>query len=60
MGKADLMPPARSCDWPEDYDQENGCYQNECCVCGQLFHGHKRRPICRDCKAAAEENRTDG
>lgn len=36
-------------DWPEDYDDDNGCYQNTCCQCGKIFTGHKRRVVCKKC-----------
>ncbi len=36
-------------DWPEDYAHENGCYQCKCFQCGNLFHGHKRRALCKVC-----------
>lgn len=35
--------------WPEDYEHENGKYQNRCSDCGNLFFGHKRRPLCKIC-----------
>jgi predicted phosphodiesterase len=35
--------------WPEDFNHENGNYQNKCCCCDNLFMGHKRRPICKKC-----------
>ena len=36
-------------DWPEDFAHENGRYQNSCAVCGEIFHGYKRRVVCRRC-----------
>jgi len=36
-------------DWPEDFDHENGKYQNRCMECKQTFMGHKRRVICKKC-----------
>lgn len=36
-------------DWQEDFAHENGNYQNKCVNCGELFIGHKRRPLCKIC-----------
>lgn len=36
-------------DWSEDYDQENGNYQNKCCFCKLLFYGNKHRVVCKQC-----------
>ena len=36
-------------DWPEDFGHENGRYVNVCCLCDDLFVGHKRRVACREC-----------
>ena len=44
--------------WPEDYPHENGCYQNKCSMCGNLFLGMKRRPICKLCFATASADYT--
>jgi len=38
-------------DWPEDYAHEDGCYQCKCFQCGNLFHGHRRRALCKTCYA---------
>ena len=35
--------------WPEDFDHENGHYQNICVFCKQMFTGHKRRIFCKTC-----------
>jgi len=35
--------------WPEDYNQENGCYQIQCHDCGELFVGNKHRIWCKEC-----------
>lgn len=40
-------------DWPEDFAHDNGCYQNRCCRCDQLFMGFKRRITCKLCAGAA-------
>lgn len=50
--KAMLVEPAQDTthgprDWPDK--GENGQYQCRCCVCGELFAGHKRRSVCRVC-----------
>lgn len=37
------------CDWPEDFDHENGNYLSKCYACGNYFIGHKRRFTCRKC-----------
>ena len=39
--------------WPEDFVYENGNYFNTCCRCDRTFMGHKRRPTCKVCFAAA-------
>ena len=39
--------------WPEDYPHENGCYQNKCSICGSIFLGMKRRPVCKVCYNAS-------
>jgi hypothetical protein len=36
-------------DWVEDFAHENGNYQNKCCRCGEMFMGHKRRVVCKEC-----------
>lgn len=38
-------------DWPEDFEDENGNYQNRCCVCKEFFFGYKRRVTCKKCKS---------
>lgn len=43
LGRRDII------DWTEDYEQENGNYENKCCHCGWTFYGHKRRVICKGC-----------
>lgn len=40
-------------DWSEDAGHENGNYQNRCLLCDQIFTGHKRRVICKECAMAA-------
>lgn len=47
-----VMRPRRSpLDYIEDYaDEDNGCYQHKCDLCGEFFYGHKRRTnICKAC-----------
>lgn len=41
--------------WPEDFNGENGCYENSCCYCRHPFLGHKRRVICKVCDRALME-----
>lgn len=36
-------------DWTEDFEHENGSYQNKCSRCNVLFKGHKRRVMCKSC-----------
>jgi len=36
-------------DWTEDFPHENGCYQNRCSLCKELFMGNKHRFICKEC-----------
>jgi ribosomal protein S27AE len=36
-------------DWPEDFADENGNYQNKCSQCGYIFIGYKRRVVCKRC-----------
>ncbi len=36
-------------DWPEDFEHENGNYQNICVRCQSLFVGYKRRHVCKVC-----------
>ena len=36
-------------DWPEDFDQENGMYENQCKVCNEFFLGNKHRRTCKEC-----------
>jgi ribosomal protein S27AE len=37
-------------DYIEDFDTENGNYELTCVDCGTVFHGHKRRLICKRCQ----------
>ena len=39
-------------DFPEDFNDENGCYQNECRMCKKTFLGYKYRRICKECVIA--------
>lgn len=41
--------PENSRDWPEDAKHENGRYFCRCCICNEVFIGHKRRVVCREC-----------
>ncbi len=36
-------------DWKEDFEHENGMYQNKCTLCDSVFLGHKRRVVCKVC-----------
>lgn len=42
----DKMP---SRDWKEDFNLENGNYQNHCIYCEHIFLGYKRRLVCKRC-----------
>jgi len=35
--------------WPEDYEKENGNYENICSRCGNHFLGNKHRFVCKLC-----------
>jgi hypothetical protein len=39
-------------DWPEDFELENGCYENICRNCSGHFLGYKRRMVCRLCASS--------
>lgn len=47
MNFHELYDSARS--WPEDYEQENGQYENICCICKERFLGNKHRVVCKEC-----------
>lgn len=36
-------------DWPEDFHHDNGQYLNTCVECIEVFTGHKRRVVCKEC-----------
>lgn len=42
-------------DWPEDFEHENGQYQNVCEKCKTLFMGNKRRFYCKTCSTVPDE-----
>lgn len=42
-------------DWPQDFHDENGCYECSCCYCGRVFLGYKRRVVCAICHRALNE-----
>lgn len=39
----------KPCDWPEDFQHENGMYLCNCSDCKSVFFGHKRRVTCKVC-----------
>lgn len=39
----------------EDYSHENGNYYCTCYKCKELFIGHKRRVVCKECQVELEE-----
>lgn len=43
-------------DWPEDFEDENGMYQNKCVYCKNLFFGYKRRVVCKICTVEINES----
>lgn len=38
--------PSTDGDWENDFEFENGRYENVCSVCAKTFYGHKRRLVC--------------
>jgi hypothetical protein len=42
--------------WEEDFFHENGQYTCNCCVCDNMFVGHKRRVVCKECADAESES----
>ena len=44
--KTELESPGN---WTEDFEHENGNYVCKCTICGELFLGHKRRVVCKEC-----------
>lgn len=43
-------------DFPEDFEHENGMYQNRCLYCKEIFVGYKRRLTCKVCETIAKES----
>ncbi len=41
--------------WEMDFSHENGNYQNKCVRCEQMFMGHKRRCVCKQCANNTKE-----
>lgn len=37
------------CDYPSDYDVEDGVYQHTCVTCKSKFYGHMHRSECSLC-----------
>ena len=60
--KADLTNPEHilGCNynkcWPEDFEHENGNYFCNCIKCKEMFIGHKRRVVCKECVDTGEDN----
>ena len=53
MNIVNIFPdPITDRDFTEDFEQENGCYYNNCCLCGEMFKGNKHRVICKLCSNA--------
>lgn len=55
-------PPAQQPtgrDWTGDRGHENGNYQCRCCICGEMFIGHKRRVTCKLCADAAQQEKPE-
>jgi len=45
-------------DFPEDFHQENGNYENHCCHCHSIFYGNKHRIVCKTCENKPQTIRT--
>jgi hypothetical protein len=45
----DAFRTFEACNFPEDYDQENGNYINTCSICNFNFRGNKHRFVCKMC-----------
>lgn len=59
VGSIRFSPEGKSdIDWPEDFNQENGQYQNTCHTCGVIFLGHKGRITCKKCSTL--KGKSDG
>lgn len=39
--------------WPEDFEHENGNYENICAKCEEKFMGYKHRMVCKACFTTA-------
>lgn len=50
---------ATAADWPDDFAQENGKYENRCNSCGIGFMGNKHRRVCRVCAGPDRAPSTD-
>lgn len=53
-----IFPPGavKEKSWPEDLTHENGNYLCKCVLCGDMFQGHKRRPLCKLCAEGIPRN----
>jgi hypothetical protein len=51
-----ILPTNNPKNWEEDYNSpdDNGCYQNRCIKCEELFLGHKYRKVCKLCSKEVE------
>jgi len=47
--KVSIVGLRSSRDFPQDFDEEYGCYENECRMCHKTFLGYKYRRICKVC-----------
>lgn len=56
MDKSVLIGEPRPHDWSEDFEHENGCYQNNCCHCNTIFLGHKSRVSCKVCVEKSQKS----
>ena len=45
----DIVATTSSRDWSEDFENENGNYQNKCPQCKRFFMGNKHRITCKVC-----------
>lgn len=58
MEKAVQQMASSSRNWPEDFKDENGCYQNECRLCKKPFLGYKYRRVCKECSQPSTNTQT--
>lgn len=57
FGEDTLLPPELPGNYPEHFHLDNGCYQNKCVDCGELYYGPKRSVVCKVCKTKQDLNK---